>query len=198
MNAHAEEWMDAYLDGMLTPAQLRQAEAHLRACPACHALLEERRSLSALLQSAPTASDLKPERQFVAEVGLQLARHQDPAPAETPGRAFFLRVAWLSVPVGLLLAWVFVQVVSGFSLALQLIPGADAALVQQTSFLGSLGLPLRAAGPVEPLVDALSWLGAFNFFHWGWLTGVVAMVLISVLAASWVAGWWTHAVQEEE
>ena len=79
MNGHLDEWMDAYLDGELTSLQKRQAEAHLAHCPDCTALLTQTRALSRLLQAAPVASGLKPERTFVAEVGLQLARRQPAA-----------------------------------------------------------------------------------------------------------------------
>ena len=49
MNEHLNEWLDAYLDGELTPPHQRQVEAHLAHCPECRALLKQRRALASLL-----------------------------------------------------------------------------------------------------------------------------------------------------
>ena len=50
MSEHVTEWLNAYLDGELHGARLRQVENHLAECAECRAELDECAELSALLQ----------------------------------------------------------------------------------------------------------------------------------------------------
>jgi predicted anti-sigma-YlaC factor YlaD len=120
MSLHTQEWLGAYLDGELSPAQIRKTEAHLANCPECQRKLDELRSLSALLGEAPVATGLKSEEQFVAEVGLQLKRKAITSAQTFPmtrsrentPQSPALHWSWLVIPLVLLLAWSFVQTVS--------------------------------------------------------------------------------------
>jgi anti-sigma factor RsiW len=47
MSLHAQDWLDAYLDGELSPTELARAEQHLSVCAECRALLAQRRECSA-------------------------------------------------------------------------------------------------------------------------------------------------------
>jgi anti-sigma factor RsiW len=200
MNGHADLWIDAYIDGELNPAQTRQVEAHLQGCPGCQALLEERRSLISLLQEVPPAGGLKPERQFVSEVNLRLAREQDEAPEAK--RAFRLKVAWVAAPAALLLAWAFVQTVGLLSILVELIPGVGPVLSQQATAIQQSALApgwfTRAAAglglslPVVPpaVTELLQDVGRYFVFDWNILTGLAVLAVIGGLSAAWLAGWW--------
>jgi anti-sigma factor RsiW len=190
MNEHADRWIDAYLDGEMPAGQRHHAEAHLAQCPACRELLARRSSLSALLQEAPATAGFKPEKQFLAEVGLQLPRQ----PTASLPRSQTLSLAWYAVPVGLLLVLAFTQVVFILNTALALIPGAPAALLSQTSALTALPVTLPA-----PVNDLLGQTALFNLADWGWLTGPVIFVLVGLLYLGWLASWWArsrHSVQK--
>jgi anti-sigma factor RsiW len=185
MNGHLDEWIDAYLDGEMTSLQKRQTEAHLAHCPACAAILEQRRALSLLLQEAPAASDLKPEKQFAAEVGLQLARRQPGA--SQPRRSSSL--AWQLIPVGLLLALIFIQTTLALSGILNFFPAADQTLVSQAPGLAALQL---TPGTIS---DVLGFMGIFGFIDWTWLAGILFLGAISLAYLGWLASWWARHEQ---
>jgi anti-sigma factor RsiW len=185
MNGHLDGWIDAYLDGEMTTLQKRQVEAHLASCPACAAMLEQRRALSVLLKEAPAASDLKPEKQFAAEVGVQLSRRQ---PASALAR-LSPSLVWQLIPVGLLLALIFVQTALTLSGILSFIPAADKTLISQAPSLAALQI---TPGVVNSL---LGWLGVFGFIDWNWLTGMVFLAAISLAYLAWLASWWAHNQQ---
>ncbi len=185
MNGHLDGWIDIYLDGEMTALQKRQAEAHLAQCPACAALLEQRRALSILLQEAPPASGLKPEKQFAAEVGLQLSRRQ-PAAARL---RLSPSLAWQLIPIGLLLALILVQTTLAVSSILSFFPAADVTLASQAPGLAALQL---APAVVSSL---LGWLGVLGFINWNWLTGMLFLAAISLAYLGWLASWWAHNQQ---
>ena len=76
MNQHIETLIDAYLDGELSEKQVRNVETHIKDCPECLVQLEQRRSLSSMLNSVPGYSSKKSGEQFVSEVNLLLPRQQ--------------------------------------------------------------------------------------------------------------------------
>jgi anti-sigma factor RsiW len=184
MNGHADLWIDAYLDGEMPASQQRHAEAPLAHCPACRELLAQRRSLSSLLQEASPVAALKPEKQFVSEVGLQLARQ----PSAILPRSKALNLAWYLVPLTLLLVLAFTQVVFILSSALALIPGAQTALLGQTAALSSLPVTLPEAANT-----LLGQAGLFDLAGWNWLTGPVIFFLIGLLYLGWLASWWARS-----
>jgi anti-sigma factor RsiW len=199
MSLHTQEWLGAYLDGELSPAQIRKTEAHLANCPECQRKLDELRSLSALLGEAPVATGLKSEEQFVAEVGLQLKRKAITSAQTFPmtrsrentPQSPALHWSWLVIPLVLLLAWSFVQTVSVVSDMLIAIPG-----IEQYSQKSVQALPLFAN--LSHLKDTVlarfgaELVGLATPLEWGWLANLLAMAIIGLLYASWMAGWWTH------
>jgi anti-sigma factor RsiW len=184
MNGHADHWIDAYLDDEMPASQQRHAEAHLANCPACRELLAQRRSLSSLLQEAPPAVAIKPERQFVAEVGLQLARQ--PSPILPRSKA--LKLAWYFVPIALLFILAFTQVVFILSSAVALIPGAQTALLGETAAWSSLPVSLP-----ETVNGLLGQVGLYDLAGWNWLTGPAIFFLIGLLYLGWLASWWARS-----
>ncbi len=180
MNGHLEQWLDAYRDGELNALQIRQAEAHLKSCPACKAELEQRRALSPLLRVEPTAEGLKSESRFVAEVGLRLQRK--PPVRRLVGRPS--AVAWGMIPIALILVWVFIQTVMIVSGVLEWIPGAGEAVMEGLS----AGIP-QLAMP-EIVRDGMQWLGTPGWSSWNVLSGWITLLVVSLLFTGWFAGWW--------
>ena len=182
MIGHAETWLDAYLDGELPPYQRRQAEVHLAQCQPCRDLLAERQALSTLLQEVPPLTDLKTESRFVAEVSLQLKRRSGKALPHLQA----LQLGWQLIPVALLMALAFIQTVVILSSGLGLFPKAEQALVgQATSVSSSLQLPALWG-------DLLEVIRMFSFLDWNWLTGLLALVAISLIYVAWLASWWAR------
>ncbi|MBN1148151.1 MAG: zf-HC2 domain-containing protein [Anaerolineales bacterium] len=188
MKEHISTWLDAYLDGELDASQAEQIEAHLAGCPPCQALLEQRRSLSRLLQEAPTASGLQPQEQFAAEVMLQVRARQVSRQVTR-----WLRLAWQFAPVALLLAWAFLHTVSILSSLLLVLPGGEQTVQGQVYPLAAaLRLPwLAEAGPAGLQVDGLGLLlSSINILDWNWLTNLLALAALGLLYLGWLASWW--------
>ena len=147
MNGHVEQWIGAYLDGELPAQQRQQVETHLEGCSTCRELIDQAQALSSLLREAPPAVGLKPERQFVAEIGLQLDRQ----PAQVNRWGQVLQLGWLLIPVGLCLAVVFFETLFVISLLVQFIPGLKEMVTSQVAFLPILSLTLPE--PVSGLLN---------------------------------------------
>lgn len=179
MSLHAQDWLDAYLDGELSPTELARAEQHLAVCAECRALLAQRRKLLSLLQDAPQAQLVRSEKQFIAEISLQMERR--PLPEEKKRTAWF----WWAIPLGLLLAGGFVIAIQAASLVLNVFPS------WQQELTGVAG-----AAPAIPLVSGelralVSWLGIVPVMNWDTLTSIVILVLIALMYLGWLALWWT-------
>jgi len=186
MNDHVDLWLDAYLDGELQPSLRQQIESHLAGCAACRQALARRQALSALLQQDPQPAALKSPDRFVAEVGLQLERR--PLTARSPRRT--LDLAWLFIPSGLLLSWIFLQIVFLLSAVLDFIPAAGQALqsslpVPPASFLLSSLFTGALAGQV------------FDYFQWNWFDSLASLFFIGGLYCCWMIFWWVRARQHE-
>ena len=190
MSPHVEEWLDKYLDGELSPAQQGRVQAHLEQCPHCQGLLAERHSLSALLQSAPAAAGLKPAEQFVAEVGLQL-KGRLAATSQLFAAKNTWHWSWAMVPLALVLAWVFLQTVSVLSDILVAIPGAEQVSQQSVQALPVFTTLSQLTGNalVARGADLLAFFAPTSL---GWLTNLATLVVIGLLYASWLAGWWVR------
>jgi anti-sigma factor RsiW len=191
MSEHVTTWLEAYHDGELPGRRLRQVEAHLAGCQTCRAELQKLRALTALLDESPTAEVLTPPDRFVAQVGLRLPRR----PVQ-PTWKRALETGWRLIPVGLLGAWAFVQVVfvtaSVVLYALQIGMASDVA----AGLLPSLGESLfvqiaRVSGTT--LSDA-SRLVLRLLSVLAWSTGVqlIALIVIGLLYWSWLASWWAR------
>ena len=102
MSNHVIEWLSAYLDGELKGRQLHQVEEHLAECEACQTELDSLQGLSSLLQEVHAPTLVSHER-FVSQVNLRLLERRV---KETKDNS--LGFGWWFIPVGLLMAWVFI------------------------------------------------------------------------------------------
>ncbi|MBN2006260.1 MAG: zf-HC2 domain-containing protein [Anaerolineae bacterium] len=187
---HVTHQLEAYYDGVLSPAQRARVEAHLATCNACRAELQALQSLSTLLHTAPPAETvLSPER-FVAQVGLRLPRRQELSPAQR-----VLEAAWRLVPVGLLGAWTFLQtlfVVGTVALVARWIfgdfPGLSAApstALWMREFLHFSGANLRDLLPLA----AETWWNS-GALHPVQTWGFILILGLSIGYSSWLVSWW--------
>lgn len=188
MNQHIEHWIDAYFDGELNPNQVRKFEKHLESCPECLARLEERESLSVLLQSAAMPEPVRDAEQFVHDVTLLLPREQD-APKRNA-----LNAIWYLVPLFVLGSAVFMQAVNWISNILLFTPGLE-KVVDVTLLIPS------------KVTAAPSWLDIFftrfvSFSGFGIgiaslrFTTLAVMILLVLIYISWMGFWF--AAQENK
>ena len=180
MNGHLEQWLDAYLDGELDAAQVRQAEAHLKNCPACTTELAERRALSQVLREAPAPAVGKSEQRFVSEIALRLPRKE--AAIRPTGRT--AAVAWMAIPVALVMAWAFVQAAAILVDALEVIPGVEDTL------RNGLAASVPQLTMPDIIRDGLQRFSVPGFGSWDDLALMMALIGIGVLFTGWFAGWW--------
>jgi hypothetical protein len=193
MNEHVDACIDAYLDAELSALKKQRVETHLMQCSRCRAQITQRRTLSILLQNIPPASGLKPQEQFVSEVGLQLKERRMPMQSR---RA--LHLGWQSIPVVLLLAWVFIQTVSILSALLAVIPNAEQTLYSgiSVSMPSLFGLP-ELVKSVPGGLEVLRQLGVFNIIDWNWFTSLVLWASIALMYLIWLASWLVYNRQPQ-
>jgi hypothetical protein len=194
MNEHVTQWLEAYYDGELKGRRAQHIEAHVASCESCRKELEDIQMLSALLTSAPAASNLTSPETFVAQVGLRLPRQPE---ARTWQRVY--RTGWRLAPFGILATWAFLQAsifVTGlFNLGLQIIPGGD----QIAGVLSSQSGLTLAEGLTSSNLSLFN-LGKFGLdFLWdgsilGWLPtlSLGLTILVGMLYLSWLASWWVR------
>lgn len=190
MSEHVTEWLNAYHDGELKGRRLQRVQEHLAECDACRAELESLQGLSALLQEAPEAEFASHER-FVSQVNLRLPERR---PMPTRGR--LIEAGWWMIPVGLLMAWIFVStavlvsdaVTAAHNLGLLDTSGAllaadpsDSAV--WTSRLGQFGL-------LEG--ESLRWAETAESFTRNVLPQFIWQVAIAILYLTWIAIWWAR------
>jgi hypothetical protein len=187
MSDHLDGWIDAYLDGELTVLQVRRVEAHLAQCTGCRDLLQQRKNLSTMLKELPSATGLKPEARFVAEVDLRL-RERRISPG-LPRQA--LHWSWQLVPLALLGGLAFVQTVMFLNRFTWALPGGMNLLLARSS---ALSFTLQAPGILD---DFLGTIGVGNLLDWNWLTGLFAMFLIGLAYIGWLGSWWVSHRQLE-
>jgi len=183
MNSHADNWIDAYLDGELSPNRRQQIDTHLENCWECQVLLKELRTLSNILQEAPPATSLKPKDQFIVDIRSQLEPrgqlHQTQLPA--------MRSGWYLIPIAVLFALGFIHSIFLLSSLVSLFPGAQDILTEQISF----GLTLFMLP--DPWNSIINLVGGYNLINWNSLTGLLALAALSLVYLSWIAGWWLRS-----
>jgi anti-sigma factor RsiW len=194
MSDHIVELLGAYLDGELHGRQLHAVEAHLNECDTCQAELDSLRTLSGILQEAPAAEFPSAER-FASNVNLRLARRP-----ETPLHRKALEIGWRIIPVGLLLAWIFI---STTSLVSNIVSAAnevglldnraawltsDAGQADWSATLGQVGL---LSG------ESLQWAEATEIFSRTAIPEIIWQVSIALLYLGWIAIWWTRQTRQE-
>jgi predicted anti-sigma-YlaC factor YlaD len=193
MSDHILELLGAYIDGELHGGQLRKVEAHLGECQAC---LEEYYALQALsetLRAVPVPDFPMPER-IAADVALRLPRK----PVK-PMRTKALEVGWWLVPVGLIVAWIFVSttiLVSNVVTAageFGLLDSASAWLVA-----GSSGVNYSALVGQFGLLEggSLEWFVVSESFSRTLIMSIFWQVAIAMLYLSWFAIWWARHTRQ--
>lgn len=194
MSNHVTEWLNAYFDGELKGARLRQVEGHLAECETCQAELESLQGLSAMLQEVPAAEFASPER-FATQVNLLL-----PQKRTSPPRRQLLEVGWWMIPVGLLMAWIFVStavlVSDVFSAAdnFGLLDEATTALFVDPSEHAVWTSALGQVGLLEG--DSLGWAQATESITRNVLPQFVWQASIAMLYLTWIAIWWARQTRQ--
>lgn len=195
MSEHVIELLNAYFDGELKGRKLQRVQEHLAECDACRAELESLQGLSAMLQEAPAAEFASHER-FVSQVNLRL-----PERRTSQSRGRLVEAGWWMIPVGLLMAWIFVSTA---------ILVSDAVTAAGTFGLLDTAGTLLTADPSEGAVWA-SRLGQFGLLEGeslGWAEaaeGLTRNVLpqfiwqgsIALLYLTWIAIWWARQRHRE-
>jgi hypothetical protein len=195
MSEHVSEWLNAHLDGELKGRKLQRVQEHLAECDACRAELESLQGLSALLQEAP-AAELASHERFVSQVNLRLPERRT---TQSGGR--LIEAGWWMIPVGLLVAWIFL---STTFLVSDVVTAANTFGLLDTS--GTLPL----SDPSEGAVWAAR-LGQFGLlegeslrlaetaesFTRNVLPQFIWQVSIAFLYLAWIAIWWARQRRRE-
>lgn len=189
MSDHVFELLGAYQDGELEGRQLRNVEAHLEDCRLCVEEYSALQSLSAALHATPAPEFPTPER-IAGDVVLRLPR----VPV-VPVSSRAVEISWWLVPIGLILAWVFVS--------------TTVLVSNLVTTAGDFGLLDNAsawlnAGSSEAVFSAV--LGQFGFLtgtnlEWVEVTETFTRTIatqffwqfsIALLYLSWMAIWWAR------
>jgi len=190
MSDHVLELLGAYLDGELRNVRLRKVETHLHECQECMAEYQSLQALSTKLQEVPLPEFPSPER-FAADVTLRLPRTQS-----KPFGKSALEFGWWLVPVGLVVAWIFVSTTLFVS---NLLIGAD-----ELGFLDSASARLVSSSPNEAYWsgtleqfgllgdDSLGWAETAESFTRVSVSQIFWQVAIALLYLSWLAIWWAR------
>jgi hypothetical protein len=193
MSDHVLDLLGAYIDGELHGGQLRKVEAHLDECSSCMEEYYSLKALSATLHAAPLPDFPTPER-FAAEVALRL-----PRTPVNPMRNRALEIGWWLVPVGLVVAWIFVS--TTILLSNMVAAAGDFGLLNSTSawlaagssganysaFLGQFGLLSGNSLEWAAMIEALTRTNVLQIF---W------QVAIAMLYLSWLAIWWARRTRQ--
>jgi predicted anti-sigma-YlaC factor YlaD len=193
MSNHVTEWLNAYLDGELRSKQHHQVEEHLFECDTCQAELESLQSLSVLLHEVP-AAEFTSNEHFVSQVNLLLPKRQ----AASTGRNV-LEISWWMVPIGLLMAWVFVSTALFISDALSvatnfgLLDNAT-ALISDPSDNAVLTSRLGQVGVLEG--NSLQWAEMTESLTRNVLPQFIWQISIAILYLTWIVIWWTRQMHQ--
>jgi predicted anti-sigma-YlaC factor YlaD len=195
MSDHVLELLGAYLDGELYGRQLRNVEAHLSECESCAMELTSLKALSGILHDAP-AADFPSMERFTSNVNLRLARRPG-----MPMHRKALEVGWRMIPVGLLLAWIFISTTSLVSNLVSaaneigLLNSASSGLLSGTAeeayWSGTLGQIGLLSG------ESLYWAEVTESFSRTAIPEIVWQVSIALLYLCWIAIWWARHTRQE-
>lgn len=183
--------LNAYLDGELHGARLREMEQHLLACERCRNELDELHRLSDLLQAAPLPEFTSAER-FASNLTLSLPRHPQRVQAPKP-----IPLNWWLIPASLIGVWFFVQTVFTLTDFLTL-ANASGLLGQSFSWLGSgqqqtawfvLTTNLMGAHITNSGQSTLSLLNGINVFGGDLLQRLIWQALVILPVFGWLVFW---------
>jgi len=190
MSNHITEWLNAYLDGELKGKRLHQIEEHLAGCDECQAELESLQGLSALLHEIPAAELISNER-FVTQVNLLLPERRN---ATT--RNNILEVGWWMIPVGLLMAWIFISTSSLLSEVVStannfgLLDSTTTALISDPSDSAVWTPRLGQVGVLKG--ESLQWAETTESYTRNVLPQFILYASIAFLYLTWIAIWWAR------
>lgn len=193
MSNHVTEWLYAYLDGELKSKQHHQVEKHLVICEACQAELESLQSVSAMLHEVP-AAEFTSNEHFVSQVNLLLPKRQV---ASTGRKA--LEIGWWMVPVGLLMAWIFVS--TTFFISDVVSAATNVGLLENTTAL--ISDPSENAVWVSRLSQVgvlegnnLQWAETTENLMRNTIPQIIWQVSIAMLYLAWIAIWWARQTRQ--
>lgn len=193
MSEHIIEQLGAYLDGELHDRQIQKIEAHLAECETCRAELMSLKALSGMLQEAPLPDFPLPER-FAADVNLRLARQP-----VIPARRKALEIGWWMIPVGLLMAWIFINttsLVSNMVSAANEIGLLNSHSAWLTSGSGEADWSVTL-GQFGLLSDgSLQWAERTEAFSRTAIPEITWQVSIALLYLCWIAIWWARKTRQ--
>ncbi len=177
----SEEWLAAYYDHELQGSRLNQVETHLAQCEVCRSQLDELNELSNILQWVPEPEYKTSPERFASQVLLRLPRSKT---RPVPGHLG--KLAWQTIPLGILVGWAFVQAVFLISpLALALLGG-----LPEGSYL-ALGLPALTGSDLWSALNNLS--GVWDLLE-PFLDFIGIYIILTVMLAGllwgWLASWW--------
>lgn len=190
MSKHVMELLNAYLDGELKGSHLQQVEVHLAECNLCREELEALARISSLVREVP-APEFMPVERFTAQVNLRL-----PLRRTGPPQSRLREAGWWMIPVGLLVAWVFVSTaffVSDVLFAagnMGLLTSVSDWLAFDSTSQADWSALLGQAGVLSG--DRLGWAILTEAFTRTSLLQIILQASIALLYLSWMAIWWTR------
>jgi predicted anti-sigma-YlaC factor YlaD len=194
MSEHVTEWLNAYLDAELHGNRLHQVEKHLAECKTCQAEFESLQGLSRLLHEVPAPEFTSPAR-FATQVNLLLPQKPVTAP-----RSGLFEIGWWMIPVGLLVAWIFISTASVVSNMISaannfgLVDGANTLLISGTSDTANWTSILSQFGFLEG--NSLQWSEITESYSKNVIPQFVWQVSIALLYLTWIAIWWARQTRQ--
>jgi hypothetical protein len=192
MVKHVTLWLDAYLDGELSGAQLRRVEDHLSGCDECRVKLEQTRNLSTLLRESAPVDEFLPSERFVSNLNLLLPRQ----PVQTRSHKV-LEIGWWLIPIGALTIWLFFLIT--FSISSVLSTASEAGLFgngfslrggsPQTEWF-SMAMNLSGGQIGSMGRSTLSMLNDLNIFMQDMMSSLIWQAFLAMLYLGWLASWW--------
>lgn len=193
MKDHFTELLQAYHDNELPDWQVEQLEDHLSKCQHCQAELTELQALSTLLHSVqPMIQTSNP-----AEFAKKLIRLLPQRPA-APIWQRSLKLGWQLSPLAMMLVLVFAQtsvLVNNLIIGVNLLGGIP---VEET--LSQLGANLSPGIALTIPDHANSFFGSIgvgSLFGFDISFNLTLPAFTSLLALSWLAGWWISQRQND-
>ena len=192
MHENLHPLLNAYLDGELHGARLRDMELHLASCEFCRTELDELRRLSDLLHDAP-APQFTPADRFASNLTLSLPRRPERTRPPQPAP-----LSWWLAPASLLFLWFFMRTV--FALTDLVSVATESGLLghtsawlgdgqQQTTWFAMTTdlLGNRLTGNEQ---SALSLLNGINLFGGDLLHRLLWQTALILPCLGWLAVWW--------
>ncbi|MGA9397737.1 MAG: zf-HC2 domain-containing protein [Anaerolineaceae bacterium] len=187
MDEHVKTLLSAYMDGELESHAETLVRKHLTTCEECQNELAGLKNLSGLLRATPAVERLSSSSQFAARVNLMLPDRQPEIGAKTP-----LQIGLWFIPLGLLSAWIIIQIASIMTLFI--------LTAESAGYLGQLGNLLPGFGqsanqtvPFAALFSGLFDKNILSILNVGWSawqtvgTYIEGFAFSSILALMYLA-----------